>query len=492
MKNSYKDIEIERKEYQDMKADWQKVRDCIAGQSVIKSKTTTYLARTPLSLSSGEFEVGDIEEIRSSVGLNAFQFAENTYNALIEFSEFPEFTAANLNALQGMIHKSPPIIKLPKEMEYLIDSATFDNKGLAELYSDATREVFKTGRLGFLVDIWVGGGGNDRLYISKYNAESIINWRKKDISSAASASMVVLREEFNCVDPENIFSHKVKNMYRGLFLQENGIYAQVAKQQDESKFEFITPSFRGRQFVDIPFVIVTPIDLEYDISPIPLLPMCNKALRIYSKKAYYNRAVQFGGDPTTVFMGVSDAEMPIGQGAGVAWSFQNPDVKVSLLETNGTGAETLRKSIMDDFDEALAFAGRIFDNTSNSPESGKAKELRHQSQQITTVSIAVNVAAGIERALNIIAEAMGIDTSLPKNNIQFKPNTEFAKSSLSVDEISKLFLLNQGSGVLSNKTIHKIIKDAGHTKLTYEDEQSAIKEEGDVTLGLIGQLQERE
>ena len=77
---------------------WGKVRDCMAGEDVIKAKKETYLHR-PARM-SGEYA--------------------DAYDAYIERAHFPLITAYALSGALGVIITKLPEFNVPKQLNYIV------------------------------------------------------------------------------------------------------------------------------------------------------------------------------------------------------------------------------------------------------------------------------------------------------------------------------------------------------------------------------------
>ena len=458
---------------------FRKMRDVIEGRPAVKAATTDYLPKPPALL-------------EKSVDPNG-----KKYKFLLSFAEFPEFTQVFLAGIQGLIHRKPPRVELPARMEYLIESATPDGKSLQKLWEDLTREVFTVGRHGLLPEIY-----QDVAYICQYNAESIINWRAFKSQTGTKPSLIVLEEKHEETEISNIFDDRTTNYYRALISDpETGAYVEelyreenkiasnqadaqglrvVPVQLNESDQEYpIRPSVMGTEFDGIPFVMVNAINLELAIGPIPLESIADKALDIYRKTASYHRALNAKSDPNIVRTGVTEDE---GKSntivGGVIWDFGNPEATVAYLDLDGEAIPYQRDAIRDDFDEARASAGRLIDATGQQVQSAETLRERSASQQVTTVSVIINAAQGLEKALKNIAQVM----SLNPDDVVFEPNLDFAVPIMTGKDAADLMDAKAKGAPLSTLTIHQLFRSGGLTKKTFEEEMEEISQEDPLDL----------
>jgi hypothetical protein len=153
---------------------WLRARDVIAGEDSIKAGGEKYLPRLD-SQTDDEFA--------------AYRARALFFNA----------TCRTAEGYVGLIFRRPPFIKLPEKSSAL-------GKALADFAHDAdmlgtplssyaqniVSEVISVGRAASLVD-WEGESEN-RVYVSRYAAENILNWRVERINGRNLLTLVVLAE----------------------------------------------------------------------------------------------------------------------------------------------------------------------------------------------------------------------------------------------------------------------------------------------------------
>jgi hypothetical protein len=160
---------------------WLRARDVIAGEDSVKAGGEKYLPRLD-SQTDDEFA--------------AYRARALFFNA----------TCRTAEGYVGLIFRRPPFIKLPEKSSAL-------SKALADFAHDADMlgtpfssyaqnivgEVISLGRVGSLVD-WEGESEN-RVYVSRYAAENILNWRVERINGRNLLTLVVLYEPAGGVVP---------------------------------------------------------------------------------------------------------------------------------------------------------------------------------------------------------------------------------------------------------------------------------------------------
>jgi hypothetical protein len=453
--------------------EWQLMRDSAEGEGAIKDGGETYLTMPPAMKATGD--------------------GQGKYNHYKEGADYVELITPIIDGIQGLIHQKEPEIKLPKKMEYLLESATPDGKPLVALFQDITRELLTTGRIGLLPEIFPDET-DQPVYLTQYTAESVINWRKAYSSSGMSANLVVLEEISYEPSLTDEFSQEKRTGYRvlrhGLLptqdetqLPQRGytvqVYKQTALNGAATAGDIVEPSRIGKKWESIPFICINSINLEYDPGPIPLLPTARRILSAYQKSASYNRALYLCADPTVVRCGIDKEEASAANvvGGGNCWNFENPNAKVTFLELNGNSIPFQRDAIEDDFKRAEKATGRLFDtgnSDSKQRESADAIRLRQSGQQATTKTIVINGAQGMEQALKQVAVVLGVNP----DEVEIIPNLDFAEVGMTPADLVQFMAAKNSGAPITRQTIHGNMVKGGMTNLSFDEEMDLLEEEG--------------
>ena len=475
-------VATKHRTFQLKELDFIMMRHANEGQSCVKRQLTRYLPKPPALLDKGIDPKGQ------------------KYDFYLSFAEFPELTSQALISIQGLVHKLPPEIELPRQIEYLRDNATPDGKPLDQLWMDVTREVFLMGRAGLLPEVF-----ENTVRLCQYAGDSIINWRKLKEGSGADASLVVLyeptEEESTTGDG---FASEIIDYFRVLRLTPEGYVeelwrnqtkiadstGQVAATQPSQTTVMleqypIRPQRQGAGWAGIPFVPINAGDIDYDLGPIPLLPVAQKSMDIYRKTATYQRTLYLKGDPPMLRKGFTEEEVESIKtvGGGVIWDASNTDADAMYIEPTGDSIPHQRTSIVDDFEQAQKAAGKLFDDAKGGVESGEALRERRAAQSVTIVGVLQTVADGFERALRNVTEVMGGNPE----DVHFRPNLDFMEADLSAADVLQFTQAKNEGAPISRETLHGVFKRGGVTRMEFADEERTIEEEdpeaaGDVTL----------
>src|SRR5687768_14156035 len=148
--------------YEEMLPAWTRARDVIAGEDAVKDGNERYLPRL---------------EAQSDPEYTAYKARAAFFNA----------TARTADGYVGLIFRRVPFVKLPEANRALgralsdfSNDADMLGTSLNQYAKNILTEVIAVGRAGTLID-WEGENEN-RVYVSTYAAENILNWRVERIN----------------------------------------------------------------------------------------------------------------------------------------------------------------------------------------------------------------------------------------------------------------------------------------------------------------------
>lgn len=461
-------FEIKHPEYVEFEASWQLMRDAVAGEDDIRARGEKYLP-----MKSGQAAIEN-PALRNK-----------SYNAYKARAEFPEITAPTIRGAVGVMLAKPAQIDLPESMEHLRERATLDGQTLDGLHRRIATEIMTTGRYGLMP----GMTPNGVPYLAGYIAESITNWD----DPAGRLDYLVLDETGPVRDRET-GEWKTITRYREIVADGPHYTARIWTRAGnswsvEDEPPALTP--RGEALGDIPFVFVGTNDLTPSPDDVPLYGLAKLAVRVYQLDADFRTTIHMTSEPTPWANGFGedmDGAAPLDQapksiGSAVIWLLP-PSATPGLLEFTGAGAAAQAAAIADALDRAASFGAQIIE-TGQAAESGEALRLRAASQTATLTTIALNTAAGLERALRHIAVWIGADPE----QVIVTPNLEFFDRRLTPQEITALVASWQ-AGAVSYDTLFARLRDGGviDEGRTADDEADAIEaDEGYDPAGIIPQ-----
>lgn len=459
--------------------DWTIMRDAYGGERYIKEKGQEYLPATTAHYNDG---------------MQFNQPGFNNYRAYLQRAVYHELVKPSLMAMLGVMHRKEADIELPKKLEPLRASATFNGEGLNWLLQKINEQQMLMGRYGLMLDVKTGAGPTELPYLVGYNAEAIVNWDSSKVGDDKGKrvnQLVVLNE----TDFERRSGLAWIQMMRYRVLARAGdvrdiwdtsakdneyIAAEVRQTQDASVTDFHTPQCAGRSLDQIPFVFIGPRDLAPEPDMPVLMPMARIALAIYRTEADYRQALYMQGQDTLVIIG---QQADANAGATKVGAFGSIDLPLGgdakYVGTQSDGIKDLESSIQNDLKRAAQLGAQLLTERGNEAESGDALSIRVASRTATLTTVAQTGAAGLERTLRYAAEWVGEDP----DKVHVYPNIDFAEVMVQAQDAVYLMTAKRLGLKLSDKSIHGWMERSGFTDMTEEEEQAALDKEGPSLVG---------
>jgi hypothetical protein len=468
-------IQTEHPDYQDRLPDWQIMRDTVGGARRVKKKLFTYLPAT-----SGM--VADGAKKAQEPGWSAYQ-------AYLSRAVFPNAVDDAVKVLVGAMHRKPAKIEVPDAMKEMLDVATRERDTMENLLRKINEEQLLTGRIGLLVDVMPG---RDVPHFVPYVAESITNWDEvsPDAFAVNELQMLVLKEII--IERVAIFEWMTVTRYRACLVSPdyaNGepvtdpMYQTFTEDFGQSDQNVVTtdpiiPKFKGNPLKQIPFVCIGSNDLTMTPDEIPLLGLADYALVVYRGEADFRSTLFMLGQDTLVTIGEDPGEdgdekatsTRIGVGAKISLPLQG-DAK--FIGVSSEGLPEQRRALVDDHTKLREMGSRLLEPRSGQAESGEALKVRVAAQTSTLLQLAITAAAGLEKALKIAAEWMGLNP----DDVTVTPNLDFAETKAKTTELRDLMDARERGAPLSFKSIHAWAKQNGFTDEEFDTEIADIKSE---------------
>lgn len=443
------DVATIHPDYAKRQEEWVRMRDCVEGDEAIRQSGEEYLPRP-----SGFRDLG--------------RRGDPMYAAYTQRAQFPEIVKPTVNGMLGVIHRVEAQLELPPEMEYLYEDADGLGMPLEELHRAVTRELLTVGRVALLADAPADGGDP---YITRYDAEALVNWAT-DSSFFVLSEASLVREEFRWTN---------RDRWRVLRLEDGQVTYQT---YDEDKVAVeaepvpMTAS-GGAPLAEIPLVVVGAMSMEIKPERPPLIGVANSALTIYRLDADYKHQLYNSGQETFVVSGVEGRAAPRVLGSGVVVALSDPQARAMYVSPTCSGIEAHKTAIADERQNAAALGARVFDTDQKAGvESGEALRIRRGAETASLVSVAISSAGALERSLRAIARWLGLGDDVVEA-IVVKPNLSFVKEILSPDAALKLVTMWQ-SAAISYETLYENLQSGGIASMerTADEEQDLIEEEG--------------
>lgn len=460
--------------------DWQQMSDTYDGERTVKDAGTTYLPAT---------------ENMEKDGMNQGQPGQRAYNAYRKRAVFHDFVKDAINTMVDLMHRKPPVIKLPKRMEPLRESVTAEGHSLAFLLRQVNFQQLLQSRIGLLVDVRSGMGPTALPYIATYTAPAIFNWdfgKREDGSS--SLDMLVLDESES---ERNGFEWTDVKKYRVLLSSTSALTSTLASGAPEGEgfvssvvrgentfasAQAVRPTIAGKSLSYIPFTFINAGDLDSDPEAPVLIGLSNLTLAVYRGEADYRQTLFMQGQDTLVVIGavVDDGDGEARVGAGMRLEVPlGGDAKYIGVSSDGLAEQ--RESLKADKEQAAERGARLLDFGDTARQSGDALRIRVAARTTTLRSLALTGAAGVQQALRHIAEWIGED---PKQVI-VEPNLDFSDDAFSGQDVLEFMQAKAMGAPLSLKTLHKVFRARDLTDKTFEDEMAEIEGERDLIMGTV-------
>ena len=374
-------VDTEHGEYIKFKKAWSKIRDCMDGEDVIKSKTTDYLPR-PSGMT------GDYAE---------------AYDGYLERAHFPLITSYALQGALGIVITKLPEFNVPKKLEYIITKATKDGRSLRQLFLDMIIEIFQTGRSPILVDVLPS---KNEFRFVQYKAEEFINWKTELIEGEQALKLGVLKEAQEM--DSDLFTHDTEDIFRILHLNEKGEYYTVQYlNENEVPKSKVVPSFMGKTLKYLPFFLAGSINNSFETQPIPLISVANCSIQIYRKEADLANSEYLSCNPTLCIVGATnDHDLPNVVGSSVMIVLPNDQARVFYTETDTAALSHVKDHISDLYDEAIRHGVAILD-ARKGVEAAESLRIRQSTQSASIYSIYLAAMNAIKQGLITMCEWAG-------------------------------------------------------------------------------------
>jgi hypothetical protein len=465
-----------RPDYQDKLPTWQMCRDCYEGGQSVKARNDLYLPLLP-----GHKDTGD-----------------PLYRAYIKRAAFYNVMDRTVDALAGLVLRKDATIEAKASTRTVIDDLakriTQKSQSLASFLMQTIQEDLVTGRVGLLLDMPKEDETRKtapRPFWQTFRAEQIIGWRTdQDAEGMEVPIWIVVQESIEVVDNDG----KVlfRDRWRELYLGENEQYTiQLWKRQNDEVSSVdlvpdgpaIIPTRRGAALNFIPFIVVGPNGVGFDIQKPPLEDMADINLSLYRTSADIEHARHYVAMPTHVTSGWIQAggsgpPNPLPVGPGHAWHMpQGADAK--LLEFTGAGLEELRLAIEEKKQEMASLGARLLQKNAATPEAAETVRMRQGAEVSALHVISMAVSQAFTTMLRWSIFWMGLTDEAEDETIGYAASTDFVDEQLAAEDINALMLALQAQKI-SYETWYYNLQRGGLTRpgVSVEEEIETITHEG--------------
>lgn len=404
---------------------WRKIRDCMTGETAIKERRTDYLPM-PNSLDKSKENLA-------------------RYDAYLQRAVFYNITGRTVEGLQSMMFTKPPTFALGG-VDYLEDDVDGAGTTLAQQSKRAALDTLSLGRHGLLADFPQNDqpsisrrdvGLGVRATIQEYRAENILNWRTEKIGAVRKLTLVVLREDYDD-GSGGLFLSEIKDQYRVLRLDENGLYVQEVYREGEiAEGPFEPRDGKGSRLSEIPFVFLGAENNDDTIDKAPAEDIATLNIGHYRNSADYEESVFLLGQPTLFIMtdmdkSTFDAYNPQGVMMGSRSAHVLSETsKVQLLQMSETSAAKEAMAMKEE--QAVKIGAKLIESRGQTKTAFQARS-DSASETSVLLDVSQNVSSGYTQALKWVAMFM----NTPGDNIEYLLSEDFGIDELTVEERQQL------------------------------------------------------
>lgn len=413
------------------------IRDCVAGEIAIKSRSDKYLPRPNSSDTSVE--------------------NQSRYDAYLTRAVFYNVVQRTLGGMVGQIFARDPIIEIPSELDVVKNDATGFGVRLVQLAKAASSLVVAYGRAGLLADYPVTDSpatkaqidsGDIRPTITLFEPWNVINWRTIKRGGREILSMVVLKETY--IKTDDGFEETEGTQWRVLELNAFGEYFVTIWRDTQpiSRVQMFTPKdSNGNAITEIPFTFIGSEDNDPTVDNPPLYDLASLNIGHYRNSADYEESCYIVGQPTPYFTGLTEnwvkeilkGEVQLGARAAVPLPAGSTAGLLQASE-NSMPFEAMQHKER----QMVALGAKLVEQQSVQRTATEAG-LEHSDETSVLSASADNVSDAVTFSLRWCGVFIGIETAAGvqddagvKTPFQFDLNTEFDLLKLAPDERQQL------------------------------------------------------
>jgi hypothetical protein len=453
-------------------ASYELIRDCLAGEQQIKSRRTKYLPMPNPEDTSTENMA--------------------RYQSYLTRSVFYNVAARTQAGLVGQVFLRDPQVEVPALLQPVVNDATGSGVPLMQVAQELTGFGVGFGRAGVYVDYPsvqpVEGqdadnddappatsvaqleSGEVRATIRVVAPWDAINYRVKARGAKIVLSLIVFRED-QIIDDDG-FETKKKDQWRVLRLDENDqvvIEIYRSKQGTRADETYYPTDATGARLKDIPFTFVGAVNNDPKPGPMPMYDLCSLNIAHFRNSADFEEATYMLGQPTPWFGGLTEQWVKDVMGGRVVLGSRS----AILLPVNSSAGllqvdpNTLAKEAMDQKEAQMLALGAKLVEGSQVQRTATEADIDNVSETSILSSVASNVGAAIEFALNVASMFTGAT-----GKIVYDLNTEFDLVNLSPEE-RKTLLAEYQANAITFEEYRAALRRAG---IAYLDDKAAKKQ----------------
>lgn len=445
------DVSQHHPEYTARRKQWERMRDVLEGQDAVKAKGPTYLpCLNP-----------DVKDDSKS----------EDYKIYLQNAEFYNATGLTYEAFIGMIfRKLPQVGELSEEdamTSEILKNVDLEGTNIYEFVRNIASEVNAVGRVGIVFDyptaiqdreltINEAEAAGIRPYIKMYKAESIINWKYKNVNGLSKLVTVVLHEHVE-ERPEDPFSHTFVDQYRVLRINESGFYVQEIYDDGGEIIDTIDDIMvDGERLTEIPFVCINPNSVELHTEKAPLLDLADTNLNHYRSSASLGANIYMFGRATPLFKVPGEywhefkeqtMEFGVTKSIVIPTSGEGGEADAGFMEPKGAVQPIITH--MDKLEGRMAAQGaRMLSNAKKGVEAADTVRMDMSGELSILSSITNMISDGLSIAVSWLLEEETI----------VKLNSDFMSMPLDAGMITSLLMALQAGKISQDQFLDSLIR----------------------------------
>lgn len=462
-----------RKEIARLLPQYYLIRDCIAGETVVKDAGVKYLPMPDASDKSPDNKARYISYLTRAVFFNA--------------------SRRTLHGLVGQVFMRDPVVKVPAGLDAVVENADGGGVSLIQQSKKSLSLTLAYSRSGVFVDYPTTGGdttaeqrdnGEVRPIITTYSPMEIVNYRTATRGAIEYLSMVMLAESYPSSDDG--FELKTSCQFRQLLIDDNGNYVQkVWREKYPTEFDGTKLPKRGQEFElydevsvtgpdgqplkDIPFMFIGSENNDPNPDNPNFYDLCSVNIAHYRNSADYEQICYIVGQPTPVVMGVDKSwidemwkgRLNFGASGGIVLpNTQYADAKLLEVTPN-----TMAFEAMGHKEQLMIALGAKLVETKAVQKTAYETKVEATSEGSVLSSTTKNVTSAYLWALKLAAKL----ANLPEDGIEFELNTDFDIARMTPEEVKQTIDTWQKGAITFNE-MRTVLRKAGQAT---EDDTAA-------------------
>ena len=445
------DVTFTRPEYTSAKYRWRLVRDVCKGSETVKAAGDYYLPRPNASDKS--------------------QDNKDRYDAYKKRAVFYNATGRTKHSLVGAVFRTWPTLTGPGALDYVTKDIDGQGVSVYQQSQSVIGHLLEVGRHGLLVDYAAvepgtvskadEQAGRARANVASYPAESIINWKTRQVGGQHLLSLVVLREKID-VDTDDGFGSEQVVQYRVLRLDMSGVYTQEVWEEGSSKTEMTVAPFAplngsGQPWRIIPFQFLGSENNDTSIDDSPLYDMAEVNIGHYRNSADYEEAAYLVGQPQPWMSGLDELWRDHLEKVGIFLGSRAP----WLLPVNGACGvwqaqpNAVAKEAMDAKKQDMVSLGARLIERGSAVKTATQADNDSAAEHSVLSLVVSNVSEAYSQCLVWMAEFVNAT-----GEVVYKLNQDFSQITLDATILAALFNAVQG-GKLPEGDFWQYLRDRG-------------------------------